>query len=116
MSSPLHAGDQCVQSRAGVRDTAKQIGNHMIRAVMPEQHCEACAPLPALLVAAADGEGQPHESIFGNPVREPRCGLLFADSASGDLLQNQAPAELIWPEQYATSGMTPSPFQPGTGV
>lgn len=116
MSSPLHAGEQCVQSRAGVRDTAKQIGNHMIRAFMPEQHRGAFAPLPALLVAVADGEGQPHASMFGDPVREPRCGLPCADSASNDLLQNQAPAELIWPEQYATSGTTPSPFQPGTGV
>ncbi|GEM_PF-2740372 len=115
MGSPLHAGDQCVQSRAGVRDTAKEIGNHMIRAVMPEQHRGAFAPLPALLVAVADGEGQPHASMFGSPVREPRCGLLFAGFASGDLLQ-KAPDELIWSEQYATSGMTPSPFQPGTGV
>ena len=83
MGSPLHAGEQCVQSPAGVRDTAKQIGNHMIRAVMPEQHRGAFAPLPALLVAVADGEGKPHESMFGAPPHESIFGAPPHESIFG---------------------------------
>jgi predicted pyridoxine 5'-phosphate oxidase superfamily flavin-nucleotide-binding protein len=48
-------------------------------------------------------------NTLGNLVREPRCGLLFIDFASGDLLQVQALAELIWPEQYAALGITAPP-------
>ncbi|WP_217476812.1 pyridoxamine 5'-phosphate oxidase family protein [Stutzerimonas stutzeri] len=271
MSSPFHTGERWVQRRAGVRDKAEQLGSRAIRSFMPEQHREFFAQLPALLVAAVDGEGQPHASILwgtagfvwsphpvllcvgataqdddpvapwlrldarvgllglewptrrrnringrilecdrqgfgiavaqsfgncpryiqarswqpirrlpglmlegdgvdsewlalveqadtlfiasqssdtqgggvdishrggptgfveigrdgrlwlpdysgnrlfntlGNLVREPRCGLLFIDFASGDLLQLQARAELIWPEQYAASGITAPP-------
>ncbi|MFG3450684.1 pyridoxamine 5'-phosphate oxidase family protein [Stutzerimonas stutzeri] len=63
MSSPFHAGEQWVQSRAGVRDKAEQIGSRVIRSFMPEQHRAFFAQLPALLVAAADSEGQPHASM-----------------------------------------------------
>jgi predicted pyridoxine 5'-phosphate oxidase superfamily flavin-nucleotide-binding protein len=48
-------------------------------------------------------------NTLGNLAREPRCGLLFIDFASGDLLQVQALAELIWPEQYAALGITAPP-------
>jgi hypothetical protein len=34
-------------------------------------------------------------------LHEPRCGLLFVDFASGDLLHLAARAEIVWPEQYA---------------
>ncbi|WP_417775812.1 pyridoxamine 5'-phosphate oxidase family protein [Stutzerimonas xanthomarina] len=64
MSSPFHAGEQWVQSRAGVREKAEQIGSRMIRSFMPDQHCEFFAQLPALLVAAVDREGQPHASVL----------------------------------------------------
>ncbi len=271
MSSPFHVGEQWVQTRAGVREKAEQIGSRVIRSFMPEQHRAFFAQLPALLVAATDSEGQPHASVLwgtagfawsphpallrvgasaqaddpiapllrpralvgllglewptrrrnrmngriverdaqgfsvavaqsfgncpkyiqardwqpasrlsgvtlegdgldrawralvqnadtlfiasqssdlqgggvdishrggpvgfvdigrdgrlwlpdysgnrlfntlGNLLREPRCGLLFIDFASGDLLQLQAQAELVWPEQYAASGITPPP-------
>lgn len=64
MSSPFHAGEQSVQTRAGVREKAEQTGTRLIRAFMPEQHREFFAQLPALLVAAVDGEGQPHASVL----------------------------------------------------
>lgn len=48
-------------------------------------------------------------NTLGNLLREPRCGLLFIDFATGDLLHLQAQAELIWPEQYAALGVTSPP-------
>jgi predicted pyridoxine 5'-phosphate oxidase superfamily flavin-nucleotide-binding protein len=64
MSNPFHVGEQMVQTRAGVREKAEQIGSRMIRSFMPEQHREFFAQLPALLVAAVDSEGQPHASVL----------------------------------------------------
>ncbi len=64
MSSPFHAGEQWVQSRAGMREKAEQIGSRVIRSFMPDQHREFFAQLPALLVAAVDREGQPHASVL----------------------------------------------------
>jgi len=271
MSGPFHSGERWVQSRAGVREKAEQIGARMFRSLLPDQHRAFFAELPALLIAATDSEGQPHASVLwgvagfawsphpallmvearaeaddpiapllhahaavgllglqwptrrrnrlngrivecdeqgfsvavaqsfgncprfiqardwqaaprvtgalfegvglderwlalvhgadtlfiasqspdpesggadishrggpsgfvrigadgrlwlpdysgnllfntlGNLVREPRCGLLFIDFESGDLLQLQAQAELLWPDQYAASGIVPSP-------
>jgi len=48
-------------------------------------------------------------NTLGNLVREPRCGLLFIDFATGDLLQLQARAEVVWPEQYAALGVSALP-------
>lgn len=83
MSSPFHIGEQWVQIRAGVREKAEQIGNRMIRSFMPEQHREFFAQLPALLVAAVDGEGQPHASVLcGAPgfAWSPHPALLSVDA------------------------------------
>ncbi|MGH8435090.1 MAG: pyridoxamine 5'-phosphate oxidase family protein [Pseudomonas sp.] len=45
-------------------------------------------------------------NTLGNLLLEPRCGLLFIDFDSGDLLQLEARAELYWPQQLAASGQT----------
>lgn len=49
-------------------------------------------------------------NTLGNLLLEPRCGLLFVDFASGDLLHLQARAEVLWPEDAARLGQ---PFPPG---
>ncbi|MDG9924747.1 MULTISPECIES: pyridoxamine 5'-phosphate oxidase family protein [unclassified Pseudomonas] len=46
-------------------------------------------------------------NTLGNLLLEPRCALLWIDFASGDLLQLEARAELVWPEDY------PEPAPPG---
>ncbi|RJG13729.1 flavin-nucleotide-binding protein [Pseudomonas cavernicola] len=45
-------------------------------------------------------------NTLGNLLLEPRCGLLFIDFHSGDLLQLEARAELYWPQQLAALGQT----------
>lgn len=137
MSSPFDAGEQWVQSRAGVRDKAEQFGNRMFRSVMPEQHREVFARPPAVLLAAVDSDGQPHvpilwrmpgfvwsphsamlcveASVQGNAPVAPllrsqaAIGLLGLESDSGDLLQLQVRAELVWPEHYAVLSIDPPP-------
>ena len=45
-------------------------------------------------------------NTFGNLALEPRCGLLFVDFASGELLQVTGHAEIVWdgPELEAFTG------------
>lgn len=109
MASPFHAGEQWVQSRVGVREKAEQIGSRMIHSVMPEQHREFFAQLPALLVAVSDSEGQPYASVLcGEPgfAWSPHPGLLCveasmqADDPIAPLLQPHSPVGLLgleWP-------------------
>ncbi|MCJ0972775.1 pyridoxamine 5'-phosphate oxidase family protein [Pseudomonas sp. PS1] len=56
-----------------------------------------------------DYSGNQFFNTLGNLVREPRCGLLFIDFASGDLLQIQAHAEVVWPQQYGAHGIVAAP-------
>ena len=109
MSSPFHVGEQWVQTRAGVREKAEQIGSRMIRSFMPEQHREFFARLPALLVAAVDGEGQPHASVLCGAAGfawSPHPALLSVDARPqiddpiASLLQPRAAVGLLgleWP-------------------
>ncbi|MBM7060936.1 pyridoxamine 5'-phosphate oxidase family protein [Pseudomonas sp. UL073] len=45
-------------------------------------------------------------NTLGNLLLDPRCGLLWVDFASGDLLQLEARAELYWPDQLTAVGVT----------
>lgn len=109
MSSPFHVGEQWVQTRAGVRDKAEQIGSRVIRSSMPDQHREFFAQLPALLVAAVDSEGQPHASVLCGEAGfawSPHPALLCVgakpqiDDPIAPLLQPRAAVGLLgleWP-------------------
>ncbi|AOE84637.1 pyridoxamine 5'-phosphate oxidase family protein [Pseudomonas sp. TCU-HL1] len=57
-----------------------------------------------------DYSGNQMFNTLGNLLLEPRCGLLWVDFASGDLLQLEARAEIFWPNQ--TGSGTP-PDLPG---
>src|SRR5690606_38761955 len=46
-----------------------------------------------------DYSGNQMFNTLGNLLLEPRCGLLWVDFASGDLLQLEARAEILWPGQ-----------------
>lgn len=54
-----------------------------------------------------DYSGNQLFNTLGNLTREPRCGLLFIDFDTGDLLQLQARAELVWPEHYTALNVNP---------
>lgn len=43
-----------------------------------------------------DFAGNSYFNTFGNLLREPAAGLLFIDFASGDLLQLQGQAQIVW--------------------
>ncbi|MFA5120641.1 pyridoxamine 5'-phosphate oxidase family protein [Zavarzinia sp.] len=58
MGPLFHTGEQEVQRRAGTRDQCEQIGPHMIRDHMPDQHRAFFASLPLLLVGSVDGDGR----------------------------------------------------------
>jgi predicted pyridoxine 5'-phosphate oxidase superfamily flavin-nucleotide-binding protein len=58
------------------------------------------------LLTAPDFAGNSLFNTFGNLALEPRCGLLFVDFSSGDLLQLTGRAEIVWdgPELDAFAG------------
>ena len=58
-TSPFHAGEQTIQSLAGVRDRMELKGRAVIRDYMPEQHRAFFAALPFMVVGLADQNGHP---------------------------------------------------------
>ncbi|WP_044875041.1 pyridoxamine 5'-phosphate oxidase family protein [Pseudomonas sp. LFM046] len=56
-----------------------------------------------------DYSGNQMFNTLGNLLLEPRCGLLWIDFASGDLLQLEARAEILWPDQAGTHGLPALP-------
>jgi len=81
--SPFHAGEQTIQSRAGIRDRIELKGRAVIRDYMPEQHRAFFAALPFMVVGLADQNGYPWATILS--------GLPgFMNSAQEDLLAIKA--------------------------
>lgn len=66
--SPFHAGEQAVQQRAGSRERMEEIGWHVIRGAMPEQHRAFFPLLSFVALGAADGDGQPHATLLAGPA------------------------------------------------
>ncbi len=48
-------------------------------------------------------------NTLGNLLLEPRCGLLWVDFSSGDLLQLEARAEILWPDQDGSGALPDLP-------
>jgi uncharacterized protein len=72
--SPYHAGEQAMQTRAGVRERAERMGRRMIRDFMPDQHRELFEKLPYIVAGSIDRGGRPWASILaGAPgfIRTP---------------------------------------------
>lgn len=66
---------------------------------------------PGFVRVGADGRlwlpdyaGNMMFNTLGNLLEEPRCGLLFVDFNSGDLLHVDAAAEIVWPEGFDDLG------------
>lgn len=66
-SPPFHEGECAVQARAGVREKIAELGPHLIRDCMPEQHREFFAQLPFVIIGATDDAGQPWAAALAGP-------------------------------------------------
>ena len=66
-TSSFHAGEQTIQSLAGVRDRIELRGRAVIRDHMPEQHRAFFAALPFMVVGLADQNGQPWATTLSGP-------------------------------------------------
>lgn len=78
-ASPYHAGEQALQTRAGVRERAERAGRRVIRDFMPDQHRELFETLPYVVIGSLDGEDRPWASILvGRPgfMRTPDARTL----------------------------------------
>lgn len=60
---PFHVGERSVQRRAGVESRMAEIGPHVVRARMPDQHRAFFHQLPFIAVGAVDADGQPWASL-----------------------------------------------------
>ena len=78
-ASPFHAGEQALQTRAGVRERAERAGRRMIRDFMPDEHRALFETLPYVVIGSLDGEDRPWASILvGRPgfMRTPDAHTL----------------------------------------
>jgi predicted pyridoxine 5'-phosphate oxidase superfamily flavin-nucleotide-binding protein len=66
-TSPFHAGEQTIQTLAGVRDRIELKGRAIIRNYMPEQHRAFFAALPFMVVGLADQNGHPWATTLSGP-------------------------------------------------
>src|SRR4029077_2393738 len=67
-TSPFHAGEQKIQSLAGVRDRMERKGHAVIRDYMPDQHRSFFAALPFMVVGLADQNGHPWATTVSGPL------------------------------------------------
>jgi hypothetical protein len=89
--APFHAGEQRIQTLAGVRDQAEQIGRRIVRDYLTESHRLFFAELPWLFVASLDESGWPIASLLvGEPgflsTADPRSLQVAAKPLTGDPL------------------------------
>src|SRR6267142_5357125 len=66
-ASPFHAGEQTIQSLAGVRDRMERKGRAVIRDYMADQHQAFFAALPFMVVGLADQNGHPWATTLSGP-------------------------------------------------
>src|SRR6266446_1248643 len=66
-TSPFHAGEQTIQSLAGVRDRMERKGRAVIRDYMADQHQAFFAALPFMVVGLADQNGHPWATTLSGP-------------------------------------------------
>lgn len=78
----FHAGERALQRTLGVVDRMAEIGAHVIRSAMPQQHRDFMTLLPYVIVGSADASARPSASILiGAPgfVRSPDARHLRID-------------------------------------
>ena len=83
---PFHAGEQALQERVGLRERLDEIGRHVMRTRMPQQHRDFFAQLDFVALGAVDAQGQPWATLLpGTP------GFVHA-SAPSELRVDTLPA------------------------
>src|SRR5476649_180302 len=82
-TSPFHAGEQKIQSLAGVRDRIELRGRAVILDYMPEQHRAFFPALTFMAVGLADQNGHPWATTLSGPPG-------FMSSAEENLLAIKA--------------------------
>ena len=92
-TSPFHAGERTIQTRAGVAARADLLGRRVIRDHLTGQHREFFATLPFVFLAAVDQRGRPWASpVFGRPgfVTTPTARRLHVQAPllAGDPLND----------------------------
>ncbi|QTN27857.1 pyridoxamine 5'-phosphate oxidase family protein [Rhodoferax sp. AJA081-3] len=66
--NPFHAGEQAVHERLGIRERMVDVGQRVIRTVMPEQHQRFYEQLPFMLAGSVDAAGRTWASMLvGRP-------------------------------------------------
>lgn len=90
--SPFHAGERALQERVGVRERMEEVGGHILRDFMPDQHRAMFAALPWMAVAGLDRTGHPRATALvggrgfvSSP--DPRALRVGALPAEGDPLE-----------------------------
>jgi predicted pyridoxine 5'-phosphate oxidase superfamily flavin-nucleotide-binding protein len=88
-TNPWHEGERAMQRRLGVAERMAEVGPHVIRDFMPDQHREFFAALPFVVVGSVDGRGDPWATVLaGRPgfvhSPDPRTLTITAVPALGD--------------------------------
>ena len=83
--SSFHEGECAAQERVGVREKMREVGRHVIRDFMPDQHRELLTKLPFVMVGTVDGQGQPWASVLAAPPG------FIASSTQRDLVISACP-------------------------
>jgi len=65
--SPWHRGELAVQARVGALARMDEVGRHVVRTFMPDQHRTFFAQLPFLVVGSVDAQGFPWASLVCGP-------------------------------------------------
>jgi hypothetical protein len=63
----FHEGESLMQERVGMRERMAELGPHVIRPFMTEQHQAFFAQLSFVIVGSVDARGQPLASIVAHP-------------------------------------------------
>jgi predicted pyridoxine 5'-phosphate oxidase superfamily flavin-nucleotide-binding protein len=90
-ASVFHAGERAVHARFGIGERMQEVGSHVIRDFMPDQHRELFRQLPMLLVGSLDERARPWASLLvGRPgfvdSPDPRSLHVAARPLPGDPL------------------------------
>jgi hypothetical protein len=62
--APFHAGERAAQAKVGVAHRMAEIGQRVVRGVMPQQHREFFPLLPFVVLGAVDAQGQPWATLL----------------------------------------------------
>lgn len=66
-TSAFHEGERAMQATVGLESRMAQIGDHVLRDHMPDEHRDFFALLPFVVIGSLDADGTPAASILAAP-------------------------------------------------